>query len=328
MTESATDMQPDIIALGEPLFEFSAREEGNLYHVEHFTAGWGGDTSNYAVAASRAGARVGYLTRLGDDIFADSFLELWQSEGIDTRHVTRDPGAYTGIYVVTREGLRHRFDYLRRGSAASAMQPSSLPRAYIQDARLLHVSGISQAISENARDTVDSAIHMAREAGRLVSYDPNYRERLWSLETAREVIHQTCRQVDLFFPSLDDARQLTGLTSPEEIARFYLELGPQIVALKLGADGSLLAHTGGLKRFPAFKVAAIDFSGAGDTFSGAFAAAFIDRQPLATCMLSANAAAALTTTGLGCVRPIPRRQQIAALLAGQPSADTLGHGKK
>jgi 2-dehydro-3-deoxygluconokinase len=321
-------MQPDIIALGEPLFEFSASEQGDLFRVEHFVAGWGGDTSNFAVAASRSGGRVGYLTRLGDDIFADSFLKLWNSEGIDTRHVTRDPSAFTAIYVITHEGMQHHFTYLRRGSAASAMQPAFLPRAYIQDAQLLHVSAITQAISNDARDTVDSAVRLARQAGRLVSYDPNFRARLWPLETARAVIHQTCRQVDLFFPSLDEARQLTGLTTPEQIARFYLELGPKIVALKLGAEGALLACDQGLQYFPAYTVSATDLAGAGDTFSGAFAAAYIRQQPLETCMRLANAAAALTTTGLGCVRPIPRRHQIEALLAGQSPPNTLGNGQK
>jgi len=320
-------MQPDIIALGEPLFEFSAREQGDLFQVEHFLAGWGGDTSNFAVAASRSGGRVGYLTRLGDDIFADSFLQLWRSEGIDTRHVTRDPSAFTAIYVITHKGMQHHFTYLRRGSAASAMQPAFLPSEYIQSAQLLHVSGITQAISKDARDTVDSAIRLAKAAGRLVSYDPNFRAGLWPLETARTVVHRTCCQVDLFFPSLDEARQLTGLSSPEQIARFYLELGSKIVVLKLGAEGALLACDQGLRNFPAFRVSATDLSGAGDTFSGAFVTAYIGQQPLEACMRSANAAAALTTTGLGCVRPIPRRHQIEALLAGQSPPDTLGNGQ-
>jgi 2-dehydro-3-deoxygluconokinase len=320
-------MQPDIIALGEPLFEFSAREEGDLFQVEHFAAGWGGDSSNFAVAASRAGGRVGLLTRMGDDIFADSFLRLWQTEGIDTSHVTRDPESFTAIYVITHKGMQHQFNYLRRGSAASAMQPAFLPRAYIQNARLLHVSGICQAISESARHTVESAAQLARDAGRLVSYDPNFRPGLWPVENARAVIHQTCSLADMFFPSLDEARQLTGLNSAEEIARFYLRLGPKIVALKMGPQGSLLASANGLQRFPSFKVDAVDLAGAGDTFCGAFVTAYLEQKPLETCMRMANAAAALTTTGLGCVRPIPRRDRIEALLAGRLPPDTLEPGR-
>jgi len=148
------------------------------------------------------------------------------------------------------------------------MTPSSLPKDYIEGAKLLHVSGISQAISLNACDTVFAAIAMARTAGRLVSYDPNFRPKLWPLDRARAVIHETCRQADLIFPSLDDARQLTGLAAPEEIARFYLGLGPKVVVIKLGAEGALLATADGLRTFPPCKVDSIDMSGAGTPSTG------------------------------------------------------------
>ncbi|MCU0564096.1 MAG: PfkB family carbohydrate kinase, partial [Desulfobacterales bacterium] len=119
-------MQPDIVSLGEPMLEFNAPEEGALSEVPGFSVGWGGDTSNFAVAASRAGGTVGYLTRLGADEFGDSFVNLWRQEGIDTTHVARDPQAATGIYFISRKGRQHHFTYYRRGSAASRMTPDFL----------------------------------------------------------------------------------------------------------------------------------------------------------------------------------------------------------
>jgi 2-dehydro-3-deoxygluconokinase len=311
-------MQPDIIAIGEPMLEFNAEEEGVLSEVRHFAVGWGGDTSNFSIAASRAGGRVGYLTRLGDDEFGESFLKLWQREGIDITRIVKDPDAFTAAYFISRKGKQHYFTYFRRDSAASRMTPSFLPRDYIAGAKLLHVSGISQAISVSAGETVSAAIAIAKSAGGLVSYDPNFRPALWTLDRARAVIHETCRQADLTFPSLDDARQLTGITAPEEIARHYLGLGSKVVVVKLGAEGALLATADGLRRFPPYKVDSIDMSGAGDTFDGAFVAGYLAGRPMDECMRFANAAAAITTTGLGCATPVPRLKEIEAFLARQP----------
>jgi 2-dehydro-3-deoxygluconokinase len=316
-------MQPDIIAIGEPMYELSAEEEGSLSEVRRFVAGWGGDTSNFSIAASRSGARVGYLTRLGDDAFGESFLNLWQREGIDVSRIVTDPDAFTAAYFISRKGKHHHFNYFRKESAASRMTPGFLPQDYIASSRLLHVSGISQAISESACETITEAITLARAAGRLVSYDPNYRSRLWALDRAREVIHATCRQADMIFPSLEDARQLTGLAMPDEIARFYLTLGPKVVIVKLGAEGALLATNEGLHPFSPYQVDAIDMSGAGDTFAGAFVARYLAGHSLDACVRFANAAAAITTTGLGCVTPVPRIADIEAFMARQPRSRGL-----
>ena len=320
-------MKSEILALGEPMLEFNASEEGSLSEVGRFVVGWGGDTSNFCIAASRSGGEVGYITRLGKDEFGDRFVRLWQEEGIDTACVDRDPDAPTGIYFISRKGSEHFFTYYRRDSAASLMTPDFLPEEVIRSARLLHVSGISQAISTSACDTVFAAIAMARNAGVLVSYDPNLRLKLWPLDRARAIIHETITQSDLIFPSLDDARNLTGLSDPEQIARYYLDLGPRVVVVKLGGEGALLAarnHDGEesiLMRFASYQVEPVDMAGAGDTFDGAFVVQYLRGAPLDECTRYANAAAALTTTGLGCVTPVPHRDAVDALMAAQPAQD-------
>ena len=310
-------MKVDIVSLGEPMLEFNALQEGSLAEVAQYSVGWGGDTSNFAIAASRVGGRVGYLTRLGDDEFGESFMRLWAREGVDTTHVGKDPSAFTGIYFISRKETKHFFTYFRKNSAASLMTPDFLPKAYITGAKLLHVSGISQGISDSACDTVFAAIGMARSAGVLVSYDPNFRPRLWPVERARAVIHETFRQADLVFPSIEDARMLTGLSDAEEIARVYLAMGPKVVVMKLGGDGAMLATLEGVRHFRPFRVQSVDMSGAGDTLDGAFVVGHLSGWPLDQCVRFANAAAALTTTGLGCVTPVPRREEIEALMAKQ-----------
>ncbi len=154
-----------------------------------------------------------------------------------------------------------------------------------------------------------------------MSYDPNLRVKLWPLERARAIIHQTAAMADLMLPSYEDAIALTGLDSPEAIAKYYLDLGPKIVVLKLGADGALLAtrgddgDAGTMQRFGAFPVEPVDMTGAGDTFDGAFVVNWLRGMDLNDCVRFANAAGALTTTGLGAVTPIPRRAEVEKLLS-------------
>ena len=303
-------MQPDLICLGEPLLEFN-----QVKGERQYLAGHGGDTSNCAIAAARQGARVGYLTALGADDFGDSFMALWAGEGVDTSHVRRDPDAHTGIYFVTHTEAGHSFSYFRAGSAASRLGPTDIPEEYIAAARILHVSGISQAISDSACDAVFRAIEVARANGVSVSYDPNLRLKLWPLARARAVSHAAMAQCDIALPGLDDARQLTGLEAPEAIVDCYLDLGASVVALTLGAEGTLLATPDNRRLIPSIKAKTVDATAAGDTFDGAFLAEVIRGEDPFEATAYANVAAALSTEGFGAVDPMPRRTDVERALS-------------
>jgi 2-dehydro-3-deoxygluconokinase len=243
------------------------------------------------------------------------FMNLWQAEGIDTSHVIRDPEAPTGIYFVTHTEAGHVFSYFRKGSAASLMRPDDVPEEAIARAKVLHVSGISQAISEGACDAVFYAIEVARSSGVKVSYDPNLRLKLWPLPRARAVVMETVGLSDICLPSLEDARALTSLAEPERIVDTFLGRGAQTVALKLGADGVLIASGSERHRIRGVQVEAVDATGAGDTFDGALLAELARGKGLLEAATYANAAAALATRGYGAVAPIPRREGVEAFLA-------------
>lgn len=310
-------MAPQIVSLGEPMLEFNAVEPGPLRDIRNYEVGWGGDTSNFAVAAARLGGDVGYVCRIGADDFGQIFMDLWEDEGVDTTHVVRDESASTGIYFVSRRGEAHAFTYYRKNSAASLLTPDDVPEDYIAGARVLHTSGISQAISTSAADAVFHAIDVARQAGVFVSYDPNVRLSLWGLGRARAIIRETIRLTDFALPSLEDARVVTGLDDPEAIAAELLALGPRAVALKLGGEGVLLATTDGMAWFDPIDVDVVDTTGAGDAFDGAFVVAYLRGQPLSGCVRFANAAAALSTRGWGAVAPVPRLEAVEAFMRGQ-----------
>ena len=204
----------DIVSLGEPMVEFNQTGEGagRLY-----LQGFGGDTSNFAIAAARQGARVACAGAVGADPYGAMLRELWSREGVDHTTVATDPDAYTAIYFVTHDTDGHHFSFFRSGSAASRMTPATLPRATIAAARVLHLSGITLAISNAACDTAYAAIDVARAAGAMVSFDTNLRRKLWSIDRARAVIQDVIGRCDLCLPSLDDMTAITGLADPEAI---------------------------------------------------------------------------------------------------------------
>ncbi len=295
--------------MGEPLVEFNQIDaEG------HYLFGHGGDTSNCAIAAARAGASVGYLTALGQDEFGDSFMRLWADNGVDASNVARRADAHTGIYFVTHGAEGHVFSYMRAGSAASRMVPGDVPRDYISGAKVLHVSGISMAISASAADAVFEAIAIARQAGVLVSFDTNLRLKLWPLERARAVTDAAMRHADIALPGLDDARQLTGHTDADAIADHYLGLGSKVVALTLGSEGCLVATPTDRRRVSGITVKAVDATAAGDTFDGNFLAEYLRTSDPFEAARFANAAAALSTQGYGAVAPMPHRDAVLAAL--------------
>jgi 2-dehydro-3-deoxygluconokinase len=302
---------PDIVCLGEPLIEFNRPRGGD---GRTWLQGFGGDSQNVAIAAARQGASTGYLTSVGQDWMGDAFLDLWKSEGVDASRVTRHPTAPTGVSFVTHSAAGHKFDYLRKNSAASLMTPKTLAADYIAGARVFHLSAIGQAISDSARETCDAAIDAAHKAGVKVSYDTNLRLRLWELDVAREVIDATIARCDIALPSLDDSRQLTGLTEPEAIATYYLGLGVPLVALKMGAEGSLIATRERQTRIAPHEVEAVDATGAGDTFDGAFLTRLLAGDAPETAARYANVAAALSTTGYGAVTPMPCVADVLSVL--------------
>jgi 2-dehydro-3-deoxygluconokinase len=302
---------PALVSFGEPMIEFNQTAPGERRWLQ----GFGGDTSNAAIAAARQGASVGYVCALGNDAFGDKFIELWEDERVDCSRVARRTDGHTGVYFVTHDERGHHFDFLRTGSAASRMGPDDLPREYLAGARILHLSGISQAISPHARAAGFAAIDIVKAAGGRVSYDTNLRLKLWPLEAARQTIHDAVARSDIALPSLEDAEQLTGLSDPDAVADFYLKLGPSIVALKLGKDGALIATAGTRKRIAGRQVKAVDATGAGDTFGGNFLARLLAGDDPFAAAVWANAAAALKTTGFGAVDPMPRKEAVSAFLS-------------
>ncbi len=284
--------------------------------------GFGGDTSNCAVSAARQGADVGYITRVGEDRFGEELLALWRAEGIDVSQVAKDPYAPTGIYFVTHDQSGHHFSYYRKHSAASKLEPIDLSIPYIANAKFLHVSAISQAISSTAADTVFEAIDIANSNGTQVSYDTNLRLNLWSLKRARAIVHEAMRYCHIALPSIDDARALSELDCPDAIVDFYHDLGAEIVVLKLDKDGAVVSNRQERRKIAGISVKSMDSNAAGDTFAGAILAELARGQDPFKAAEYANVAAAWSTQFDGAVNSIPNREQIKNFLQSERTDST------
>src|SRR5580698_651417 len=297
----STAASPAILALGEAMVEFNQASKDEPNYLQ----GFGGDTSNFCVAAARQGTTAGFVSAVGDDHFGRLLLDLWQCESVATSMVKVDSHAPTGVYFVSHGPDGHQFDYLRAGSAASRYAPRDLPLDAIAAAQVLHLSGISLAISVSVCDAALAAISHARANGTRVSFDTNLRLKLWPLARARAVMVEAIRHTDICLPSWDDVTALTGLTGRDEIVDFLLSHGPRVVALKLGKDGSYIATPEARRVVPGHVVNAVDATGAGDCFGGAFIARIVAGDDPFVAARYANMAAALSTQGFGAVAPIP-----------------------
>lgn len=309
-----------IVAIGEPMIEFnqSRSEDAGVW-----LQGFGGDTSNMVIAAARLSGDLnlgaGYITRIGDDAFGRLLLGLWAREGVAVDGVEIDPHAPTGVYFVSHGQDGHAFSYLRSGSAASRLSAETLPQAVLRQARVLHVSGISQAISPTACDACFAAMESVRATGGQVSYDPNLRLKLWPLPRARAIVRATLPLASWVLPSYEDARALFDVESHDAIVDALHELGSPVVVLKLGAQGCLVSDGRRRERIPGEQVEAIDATGAGDCFDGAFAVRSVAGDDPFRAARYANVAAAIATTGFGAVGPLPDDAAVRAL-----AAETLG----
>lgn len=303
----------DVVALGEPMVEFNQTRSGE----PHYLQGFGGDTSNAAIAAARAGARAAYLTRLGDDSFGRALRDLWRRENVDAGAVDDDAAAPTGIYFVTHGERGHEFSYRRAGSAASLVTPRWLqgaPAQSIRASRILHVSGISLAISPSACETALAAMQMARDNGTLVSFDSNLRLKLWSLEAARAGMARAMALCDIFLPSIDDITALNGMTDADAVIDWGHAAGAKAVVLKQGGDGPVASDGSRRERIAPHRVQLVDATGAGDCFAGNLLARMAAGDDVFAAARYANAAAALAVQGWGAVAPLPRPEAVKALL--------------
>ncbi len=300
---------PDLISIGECMIELFSEEP--IEQADTFTRSLAGDSFNICVAAQRLGTSAGYITRLGDDPFAAYLLSAWNSLGIDTSQIRTVDGFNAVHFVALMPDGNREFVYYRSGSAPTTLEPDDLDPDYIGSAKILHCSGIAQAISESARATVLRAAQIAKERGLKVSYDPNYRHQLWSSEDLREAASELLPYVDYFLPnSSDDAPALIGSDDPHRMAEHFREVGVPVVAVTRGEEGAVIGFEDRVVEIPPYSPGGpIDSTAAGDAFNGAFIHGLLNGMSVEDAGRLGTITAGLKLRQRGAIGGMPAREE-------------------
>ncbi|QFT83553.1 2-dehydro-3-deoxygluconokinase [Halomonas sp. THAF12] len=318
---TTTPPSPEILAFGEAMTLFVAEAAGELAEIETFRRRIAGADTNVAIGLARLGFGVGWLSRVGDDAFGRYIRHTLEAEGLDCRHLTRDPDAATGLIFKERaeHGADPHVEYFRRGSAASRLGPDDANAVDFDAARHLHATGIPPALSASCRELTWHMLERARQAGASISFDPNLRPSLWASEAEmRDTLNAMAGQADWVLPGLAEGRRLTGLETPHDIAGFYLDRGARAVIIKLGPEGSYYRGTlGGQEaslEVPGVAVEnVVDTVGAGDGFAVGVISALLEGLTPREALGRGNLIGALAVQVPGDMEGLPSRQRLAEL---------------
>lgn len=308
-------MSLDFLSFGEPLVGFYPSEGSSIVDSPLVAKTWGGDTSNFALGVARLGRSVSYLTRVGDDPFGGGFIKLWESNGVDVSLVEVDRSRKTGLYFVSFDGTRHSLAYYRKDSAASAVEISALDSLDLGAYRIVHLSGISLGMSQDALGFGLELIRRAKKAGATVSLDVNYRAAQWeSREAAASCLGEALRQgVDILEITDDEMAALGWGADMAGLEKRFPGLGAMV--LKKGKEGAEILAQGQHIIQESFDVAVVDTVGAGDSFDAGFLVGILEGMTASDAARFAAATAALTCTGRGPLEKMPHRKDVEQFLA-------------
>jgi 2-dehydro-3-deoxygluconokinase len=296
-----------LFTFGETMGLVSADGIAELGYARSYSFGIGGAESNVAIGLARLGAPVTWLGRIGRDATGDLIERRLRGEQVRTLAIRDD--AFTGLMVKhRRSGTALHVDYHRAGSAGSRLMPADIPPAELRDASIVHVTGITPALSDSARAAVFQAVETANSAGVPVSVDVNYRAKLWSAFDAAPVLRDLVSRADVVFAGPDEAALFVDVSAPLD---GLAALGPTEVIVKDGPRGCTALVEGERFALPALPVPVVDPVGAGDAFvAGYLAERLAGLKPEAR-LRTAIAAGAFAVTVPGDCDGLPRRSELA-----------------
>ena len=312
---------PEVVALGDINVDiiaqfpsYPAKGQDALASSTEFHCG--GSAANTARALAWMGLEVSLISRVGPDPLASRVLDHLAEAGVSPTNLQHDPAAPTGLMyiVVTPDGER---TMLGNRGANVWTDPNQVREEDLCAARLLHLSGYA-LLSDPQRSAALLALEMACRHTLFVTLDPGMSVPQTALDEMRALLPV----IDVLLPNLAEAQRLTGLTAPEDCARWLLASGVRVVALKLGGAGCLVCHGGEILLVPGFAIEAHDTTGAGDYFAAGVIAGFLRGLDWHSAALLANGMGALAATRTGAGRFMPRAQEVLDLL--QPQAPDSG----
>ncbi len=314
----------DLLTFGESLIRLSTRNYERLDQAQSLDFRHGGAEANVAVGLARLGFKTAWVSRLANNALGRKIANDLETKGVDVSHVLWTDHGRVGLFFL-EVGTGPRAStvvYDRRDSAMSHMTLEQFPWHVLSETRWLHVTGITVALSESCRQLVGEAMKRAPELGVVVSFDVNYRARLWTAEQARQTLEPLCQDVDVLFVRQSDAARVFGASgaSPEDIIReLARRFARRVVVMTLGAQGSIALDksvgASEVHHAPSIPVQhVVDRVGAGDAFAAGFIAGYLE-DGIAKGLAFGNAMGALKMTIPGDAALVSR-QEVEELVAG------------
>lgn len=320
-----------IVTIGEALIDFIPLQKGQaLKDVSAFERVAGGAPANVAAGCAKLGARAAMVVKLGEDSFGDYIVEALSAAGVDTSYIQRTNQAHTGLAFAALDSEGERtFTFYRSPSADMLLEPSDLPAALFDDCACLHFCSVD-LVDAPVKAAHREAIRRAREAGAIISFDPNIRLPLWSCPSAcQKAVREFLPMAELVKLSDEELEFVTGYADADAAARSLLSDGCKMVLCTKGAAGAALYTRSCRLSVPAAQVDAFDTTGAGDSFAAAILVGLMEREmdpqtldnlsetSLADMLLFASYYAAYTTMGKGAVAAMADKETIAAFIREQ-----------
>lgn len=308
----------DAAALGELLIDFT--EAGiSANGMRLFEQNAGGAPANMITVLSHFGFKTEFIGKIGKDMHGVFLKETLKKEGIGVRNLIEDENYFTTLAFVALSNGEREFSFARKPGADTRLAADEISLETLVSCRIFHFGSLSLTDSP-AREATLQSVMTAKLAGAVISYDPNYRKPLWSSESeAVKQMSSVVKYADMMKVSDEEASMLTGEAKLESAAEKLLEAGPAVVAITLGSSGVLAASKNGIQKIPAFKVEAVDTTGAGDSFWGGFLSAFLEfgkspeeltAKDIERCAVTGNAAAALCVMKRGGIPAVPAKEEV------------------
>lgn len=312
----------DVVALGELLIDFT--EAGRSTSGKKlFEQNPGGAPANLLTVASHMGYRTEFIGKVGCDMHGRFLKDTLQKEGIGTEYLIEDKEFFTTLaFVEIQNNGEREFSFARKPGADTQLREDELNHNLLSDCKIFHFGSLSLT-DEPACTATLKAIEIAKNAGALISYDPNYRASLWiskdeAIAKMKSVIHYT----DIMKVSDEELVLLTDIHDYMQAVDQILEMGPKLLAVTLGSEGVLIATKKRKEKIAGFKVSAIDTTGAGDSFWGGFLSEYLKHQKtldelewdeIKKCAIYGNITAALCVQKRGGIPAIPTKDEVLAL---------------
>lgn len=318
---------PEAVALGELLIDFvSVEKDVSLTDLPTFAGAAGGAPANVAVGLARMGVSAGFVGKVGDDPFGEFLRRTLDSAGVDTSFLRLAEGARTTLaFVATRSDGNKDICFYRNPGADALLTADEVSPQYLASARLFHFGSVSLSRSPAREATLHAAL-VARDAGLLISYDPNWRPSLWADPVeGRGRIWEAMPLACVVHCADEEWEFITGSRDLEQGAERILEAGPRLVVVTLGERGCYFDSGDARGRVEGFSVRVVDPLGAGDAFVAAMLSRLLGLLPdrslpadeLRDIMAYANAAGALTCTTRGVIPALPTARQVEEFLASR-----------